>query len=116
MKGISQKDWAYEYSKLGTATWGEADYLLKELSDKQLKEFIEDHRAVQDWTGLDMRQEWMVTAAAVMLVNRAAKLKQDAKVQCDTCILDICTDYGKEVQKEKETVCPDWKGKEEQTE
>ena len=36
--------------------------------------------------------------------------RQNKEDECDTCILDICTEYGKDVQRSNVRMCIDWKG------
>ena len=48
-------------------TWADAELLIKTLSTKELKEFIEAHEIVEKLTGLDMRQKFYLTTAKIIL-------------------------------------------------
>ena len=62
---MNTKEFYKEYLK--AETWGQANTLLKQLNEKQLKEFIKTHETVKQYTGLDMRQSFYLTSAKVIL-------------------------------------------------
>ena len=74
-KNIDRKAFAIDYKELGLdATWGDADSIINRLTDNELEDFINTHRAVQEWTGLDMRQEFMLSLA---VSTRALRQNKD---------------------------------------
>jgi len=48
----------------------DCDDLLKGLSKDELQEFIDVHELVDKWTGLNMRQEYYLTIAKVIMKYR----------------------------------------------
>ena len=48
-------------------TWGEAERLLKQLTARELQEFISVHEKVKAYTGLNMRQDFYLSEARFIL-------------------------------------------------
>jgi hypothetical protein len=68
---IDWENWQKRYYR--AENWGEADRLIEELSDVELEEFIDSHDKVKKFTGLDMRQSFILTTARCTLQNRRQK-------------------------------------------
>lgn len=75
---MKREEWKEKYDGLClNATWGEADRLIEQLSVGQLKEFIDAHRTVKRYTGLDMRQIFMLTRAKCELKKKTGEETDD---------------------------------------
>jgi len=65
---VNQEQWKKDYEALGFgAAIKDADVLMDKLNKAALKDFIECHEKVKAWTGLDMRQNYMMIDAKVRL-------------------------------------------------